>query len=262
MNAHASNQHRVENLSASYDEQVFQDTPDLLYNFSAFSNNLLNLSASLLAILTTLSQQKNPENLPELHQYLLRNIKELHNRGLQSGYSPRMMEKACYALCAAFDEEIMNTEWGQAARWENHSLVAQLFQQRNAGEVFFTLLAQARQNVTDMIDLIELMYFLLRLGFCGRYQNNDKHALAELVDSVYQEICQHRDQAKRPEQSIVCKPWKPLKQPKFWRLLPVILVILILTGIGTHTWIRHINTIYDDDLQWLQRSPSMTIDSP
>ena len=252
------NQTSVLDLTASNDDDDFRDTSSLLHDFSAFNNNLINLSAGLLAILTTLSQQKDPQNLPELHQYLLRNMSELHNRGLQAGYSPRLMEKVCYALCAAFDEEIMNTSWGQAACWENHSLVAQLFQQRNAGEVFFTLLDQARQNIPRMLDFIELIYLLLRLGFCGRYQNTDKHALAELVDSLYQDICQHRTQTEQPSPPVMCKPWQPLKQPRLWRILPLIFILLILAGVATHFWIRHINSVYDDDLQWLQQPPAKT----
>ena len=246
------NQTCVPNLTRSNEDETFRDTRSVLHDFSAFNNSLINLSAGLLAVLTTLSQQQDPQNLPELHQYLLSNMSELHNRGLQAGYSPRLMEKVCYALCAAFDEEIMNTTWGQAACWENHSLVAQLFQQRNAGEVFFTLLDQARQNMPKMLDFIELLYLLLRLGYCGRYQNTDKHALAELINSLYQDICQHRTQTEPPSLPILCKPWQPLKQPKLWRILPLLFILLILAGVATHFWIRHINSIYDDDLQWLQ----------
>ncbi|OED40486.1 hypothetical protein ACH42_16495 [Endozoicomonas sp. (ex Bugula neritina AB1)] len=237
-------------------DEEYRDASTLLKNFSSFENNLINLSANLIAILTTLSQQKNPQNLPELHQYLLRNMSELHNRGLHAGYPPRLMEKVCYVLCAAFDEEIMNTSWGQEACWENHSLVAQLFQQRNAGEVFFTLLEQARQNTTKMLDFIELLYLLLRLGFCGQYQNTDKHGLAELVDSLYQDISQHRAKTEPPPLPVLNRPWQPLKEPKLWHSLPLIALLLILMGIATHFWIVHINSLYDDDLQWLQHPPA------
>ena len=65
------NQPGVLDVTVSNDDEGYRDTSALLHNFSAFSNNLINLSASLLAILTTLSQQKDPQNLPELHQYLV-----------------------------------------------------------------------------------------------------------------------------------------------------------------------------------------------
>ena len=232
-------------------QNQYADTKELLHQFSAAGNQLINLSAELLAILTTLSQQKSSHNLPELHQYLLKCMSQLHNRGLQADYPPRMMEKACYALCAAFDEEIMNTSWGQAAYWENHSLVAQLFKQRNAGEVFFILLEQARQNTRRMIDFIELLYVLLRLGFKGKYMNADGHALAQLSNDLYDDICKYRRHDPAPAMPVSSRPFRYLRQASPLRLIPLILAILLISGVLTHFWIRHANQHYSDSLRFL-----------
>ena len=237
--------------SADKATNYWQDTQSLLHHFQASENQLINLSAELLAILTTLSQQQQNQNLPELHQHLLKSMSKLHNRGLQADYTPRMMEKTCYALCAAFDEEIMNTWWGQEACWENHSLVARLFKQRNAGEVFFILLEQARQNTAKMIDFIELLYLLLRLGFRGRYQNSGGHALTELTNDLYDDIRKYRTESPVSNLQVQCSPWQPLQQPRPIRYLPVILVVLLLSGIASHLWIRHLNNIYSDNLDLL-----------
>ncbi|MET4695647.1 type IVB secretion system protein IcmH/DotU [Endozoicomonas lisbonensis] len=242
--------------NVSSEQSQCADTKDLLTHFSATSNQLINLSAELLAILTTLSQQKNSHNLPELHQYLLKCMSHLHNNGLRSDYSPRLMEKACYALCAAFDEEIMNTSWGQAAYWENHSLVAQLFKQRNAGEVFFILLEQARQNTRRMIDFIELLYVLLRLGFKGRYMNTDGHALAQLCSDLYEDICKYRGESPLPSLPVTTSPFRPLRQASTLRFLPVILAILVTCGVLTHLWIKNANQDYSDSLRLLTVSHS------
>lgn len=237
----------------------WQDTRSLLHHFQASENQLINLSAELLAILTTLSQQQQPGSLPELHQYLLKNMSRLHNRGLQADYPPRMMEKSCYALCAAFDEEIMNTWWGQEAYWENHSLVARLFKQRNAGEVFFILLEQARQNTAKMIDFIELMYLLLRLGFKGRYLDTDGQALTELTNSLYDDVRKYRTESPGftlPEQG---KPWQPLKQPRPLKYLPAIFLTLLLAGVASQAWIRHLNNIYSKNLELLNTPLEQTV---
>ena len=240
--------------SVASEQSQCADTKDLLTHFSATSNPLLNLSAELLSILTTLSQQKSSHNLPELHQYLLKCMSQLHNNGLRADYSPRLMEKACYALCAAFDEEIMNTRWGQAAYWENHSLVAQLFKQRNAGEVFFILLEQACQNTSRMIDFIELLYVLLRLGFKGKYMNTDGHALAQLCSDLYDDICKYRGDNPIPSLPIAASPFRPLRQPPTLRFLPLILAILVVCGVLTHLWIEGANQDYSDSLSLLTAS--------
>ena len=248
--------------SAERATNYWQDAQSLLHHFQASENQLVNLSAELLAILTTLPQQQQIQNLPELHQYLLKSMNKLHNRGLQADYPPRMMEKTCYALCAAFDEEIMNTWWGQEARWENHSLVARLFKQRNAGEVFFILLEQARQNTVKMLDFIELLYLLLRLGFRGRYQHTDGQALAELTNNLYDDIRKYRTVPSfncLPAQS---SPWQPLQQPRPVKHLPVILLVLLLSGIASHLWIKHINNIYSDNLDLLNIPLQKSATSP
>ena len=237
------------------EQNQYEDIKNLLKGFSASGNQLVNLCAELLAILTTLSQQQSSHNLPELHQYLLKCMSQLHNRGLRADYPPRLMEKACYALCAAFDEEIMNTSWGQAAYWENHSLVAQLFKQRNAGEVFFILLEQARQNTSRMIDFIELLYVLLRLGFKGKYMNADGHALAELTNSLYDDICKHRQNDTVHSIPVSNRPWRPLRQTSPLRLIPVLLAILLIAGVLTHFWVKHANQHYSDSLRFLTATP-------
>ncbi|WP_330925363.1 type IVB secretion system protein IcmH/DotU [Candidatus Sororendozoicomonas aggregata] len=233
----------------------YRDIKMLLNDFSASSNPLINLSAELLAILVTLSQQKSPMKLPEFQQYLLNQIKQFHDRGLQVDYSPRVMEKACYALCAAFDEEIMNTAWGQAGCWENHCLVAQLFQQRNAGEVFFTLLHQARKNVSRMVDLVELQYLIIRLGFCGHYHDSSQRELVELMNALYLDISEHRKTVELRPHLVLSKPWKPLKEIRLFRLITVVLIILLAGGVGTHFWISRHNAVYVDQLLPLMSSP-------
>lgn len=220
------------------------DESGLFRNFNISSNTLINLSAELLAILTTLPQQQEVVNLPELHQYLVRSVNELHNRGLHAGYPPRMMEKTCYALCAALDEEVMNTAWGRKGCWENHALVSQLFQQRNAGEVFFVLLERARQNVPKMIDFIELLYLLIRLGFRGRYQNTNEHELARLADNLYKEIREHQKPRKHQAMTMLRASWRPLNVISVRQYLPVVIFILLLSGTITHFCIRYINHTY------------------
>ncbi len=226
-----------------------------LQAFEASDNRLLNLCAEHLALLSTLGQQNNPTNLPELNQYLIHSITELHNRGLQADYSPRIMEKTCYILSAAFDEEIMNTVWGQAACWENHSLVGQLFQQRNAGEVFFLLLDQARQNAGKMIDFMELAYLLLCLGYRGQFKQSNGHVLTELMNRLYRDIRKGKEPLPVSDSKSCDKPtqqpWRPLPQYNHKPYLVIALILMLSCGLGCHLWIKHINSDYSSGLQQL-----------
>ncbi|WP_153301676.1 type IVB secretion system protein IcmH/DotU [Endozoicomonas arenosclerae] len=225
-----------------------RDVMAQLQSFSGSDNRLVNLSAELLAILTTLSMAKSTPNINELYNYLKRSVSEVHSRGLQSEYSPRTMEKLCYLLCAALDEEVMKTWWGQNLCWENHSLVAGMFQQRNAGEVFFILVNQALQEPDKMRDFLEVAYLLMRLGFHGRYLNSDNRELVDLTDILFREIQVHRIDPRIDFPSDRHAAWLPIQQKPVRFILISAFIILLLTGIGSHLWIRHINQLSDDNL--------------
>ncbi|MGI9280817.1 MAG: type IVB secretion system protein IcmH/DotU [Endozoicomonas sp.] len=225
-----------------------RDVMAQLQHFSGSDNRLINLSAELLAILTTLSMAKSTPNINELYNYLKRSVAEVHSRGLQSEYSPRTMEKVCYLLCAALDEEVMKTWWGQNLCWENHSLVAGMYQQRNAGEVFFILVNQALQEADKMRDFLEVAYLLLRLGFNGRYLNNDNRELVDLTDNLFREIQAHRIEPTIDIPSDRHAAWIPIQQKPVRFILISAFIFLLLTGFGSHYWIVHINQLSGDNL--------------
>ncbi len=233
--------------------QTCHDATILLQNFRGTKNPLINLAAELLAILTTLEMAESSPNTAELHGYLKQGITELHSKGLRADYSPRVMEKVCYLLSAALDEEVMRTWWGQNLCWENNSLVAGMFQQRNAGEVFFILVDQARQNLPAMLDFLELAYLLIRLGFNGRFLDKNSRQLVELTGQIYQEVRELRPEARTHNLPMTVNNWVPFKQYRFYRFFLAGLLVLMLSGIGCRYWIRHINNLSDDELVTIQQ---------
>ncbi|MRI33753.1 hypothetical protein EOPP23_12220 [Endozoicomonas sp. OPT23] len=235
------------------------DVTTQLQSFSGSENMLINLAAEVLAILTTMDMAESTPNAPELYSYLKKRITEFHGRGLKADYSTRVMEKACYLLCAALDEEAMRSWWGQNLCWENHSLVAGMFQQRNAGEVFFLLINQARQNTAGMIDFLELAYLLLRMGFHGQYLNGSSRPLVDLTDQLYQEIIEHRQRRNTNNLSTATHQWQPLSQLKLHRWVSGLVVTLLVLAVGCHFWISHTNTLSVDVLEKVLNSANQNI---
>jgi type VI secretion system protein ImpK len=68
------------------------------------------------------------------------------------------------------DEAAALTPWGGSGVWPKFSLLVALHNETWGGEKFFQLLAKLVQTPHQHIDLIELMYFCLMLGFEGRYR--------------------------------------------------------------------------------------------
>lgn|GEM_PF-3168027 len=194
-------------------------TERLIDNLAVYSCPLLNGATELFGILVTLPRQGAPRDIDRFRQRLLDAISAFRQRGLYLEYHPSIIDKSCFVLCAAFDEAILYTSWGERARWENHSLLSSVFSQRNGGEAFFTLLDKASQQPSKLVDFLELQYVLLMLGFKGRYRHEDESALHEIQSKVYTIIRHYRNESvlpvpKTPELIEGKRPWRMLSMPK------------------------------------------------
>ena len=85
-----------------------------------------------------------------------------------------------HARMAAFvDEMVMNSAWPHRLVWMGRSLQLQFFGEHLAGEGFFERLSQIRQSGHTQIDLLEVCYWCLQLGFQGKYRlQGEEHLLA------------------------------------------------------------------------------------
>ncbi|MBE8168240.1 MAG: DotU family type IV/VI secretion system protein [Shewanella sp.] len=203
----------------------------LIESLAIYGSPLLNAATELLGILVTISRQGSPLDIDRFRQSLIKAISAFRQKGVHLDYHPSIIEKSCFVICAAFDEAILYTSWGEKARWENHSLLSKTFSERNGGEVFFQLLDKASEQPAKLVDFIELQYVLLMLGFKGRYRHKEQTNLHEIKSDVY-EILRHY----RPE-SVLPTPKTPIlpieKEPwRMWsmRKLAALAGLLIVSG--------------------------------
>ena len=173
-------------------------TERLIENLAIYGSPLMNAATELLGILVTIKRQGAPRDINRFRQKLLYAIDAFRLRGLHLDYHPSMIEKSCFVLCAAFDEAVLYTAWGERARWENHSLLSSVFSQRDGGEAFFVLLNKASQQPNKLVDFIELQYVLLALGFKGRFRHKDESQLHDITASAYGLIRHYRNESPFP----------------------------------------------------------------
>jgi len=97
---------------------------------------------------------------------------------------------ARYALCASLDEAVLSTPWGAQSEWAQQTLLVALHREAWGGEKFFEMLDKISEEPARHIDLMELLYLCLALGFAGKYQVVDRgHAkLAEVQQNLYRKI--------------------------------------------------------------------------
>ena len=75
---------------------------------------------------------------------------------------------ASYFLCSLIDETVLNTPWGNQSNWGHHSLLIQFHNEAWGGERFFQILDRLKQQPAQGLNLLELAYLCLSLGFEGK----------------------------------------------------------------------------------------------
>jgi type VI secretion system protein ImpK len=129
----------------------------------AAANPLLNLIPPLRASAT----HPNPVGLRDS---LAQGVRRFEAQARAAGIGSDTVIAARYALCTLIDETANSTPWGASGAWAQHGLLALFHGEVEGGEKFFQVLARLAENPQANIDLIELMYVCLQLGFEGRYR--------------------------------------------------------------------------------------------
>lgn len=129
----------------------------------AAANPLLNVVPQLRAS----AQYPNPA---ALRDSLAQGMRQFEARARAAGIPTEKIIAARYALCTLIDETAGSTPWGASGEWAQHGLLVLFHGETSGGEKFFQLLAKLAENPQANLDLLELMYVCLQLGFEGRYR--------------------------------------------------------------------------------------------
>ncbi|MDI3383523.1 type VI secretion system protein TssL, long form [Xenophilus aerolatus] len=138
-------------------------------------NPLLEAAQPLLRALADMSPTLDSEGVEPLRRLLEREVLTFQALCSDAAIRHEHVVAASYALCTALDEAANSTEWGgtkaegQAGVWASQQLAAQFHGDIKGGDKFFLLVGRLAASPQEHIDLLELMYYVLGLGFRGRY---------------------------------------------------------------------------------------------
>jgi type VI secretion system protein ImpK len=139
-------------------------------DFSAGPNPLVANAFSLLSVVPKLKNLPFHHAADELQEQLIDGVRRFENRSLHQGCPQEQVKIASYFLCALIDETVLNTPWGNQSNWGHNSLLIQFHNEAWGGERFFEILERLKQNPAQSLNLIELAYLCLSLGFKGKYR--------------------------------------------------------------------------------------------
>ncbi|MCE0557528.1 type IVB secretion system protein IcmH/DotU [Motilimonas sp. E26] len=214
---------------------------EFLRHFDKSENQLLNISSELLGLVLKLSQLPAPDNIAEFRRHLIEQINELKQRGAQLTYPVAVIDKLCFLFAVVLDEFIQYSPWGEESKWENKTLLSELFGMRNGGELFYSVADKALRQPSKLIDLIEIIYLFLSIGFKGQYRDANADQLAIFMHEIELQMHQHR-----PVTGLRCqlnatlpKVRNPSRRKRYF-LTTLFFSGLIITSIGlAHFWYKN-----------------------
>ena len=133
-------------------------------------NSLEHAASRLIPLLITIKNTTSHPDPEQLRGKLIQELDEFKSRARKILGDQKKVTQASYVMCTALDEAVMNTPWGHDANWAQHNLLSTFHNEVAGGERFFALLKSLARNAKENIDLLELMYVCLSLGYEGSFR--------------------------------------------------------------------------------------------
>jgi type VI secretion system protein ImpK len=198
-----------------------------LTDFIAGSRNpILQSAAPLLSLASRLGVAVPQASIATLRQQAVHEVRGFEERLRQGGVVHEDALVARYALCTFVDSAVLNTPWGAQGDWAAQSLLVIFHKEVSGGEKFFEILDRISSDASRYLDLLELLYVCLALGYEGKYRQDPNGAarLAELQHGLYRLIRdrrQIRDEELSPQWKGIEDRRNPIMRYVPWWLVAV-----------------------------------------
>ncbi|WP_043319681.1 type IVB secretion system protein IcmH/DotU [Microbulbifer sp. HZ11] len=206
-------------------------------------NPLISAASKLLGAIIRLRTTMNHNNVPDLHKRLTREIQSFEREAKQLSLPQETVLTARYLLCTVVDEVVLTTPWGTASGWSQHSLLSLFHKETFGGEKCFLILQRTLETPGSHIELLELFYLCLSLGFQGKYRLAPRgyEQLDQIRDNLYRTIESHRPPMERdlsPRwQGCVERKTRLIQYVPLWVIASVVLGALAVTFSGYRWWL-------------------------
>ncbi|NDL64388.1 type IVB secretion system protein IcmH/DotU [Acerihabitans arboris] len=189
---------------------------------AAQPNQLLAAACPLLNAVAHFRLAPPPADAGALRLQMINEVRRFEQVCREDGQDYNVVIGARYCLCTSLDEAVALTDWGKSSIWAGNGLLVAFHNETNGGEKFFQLMATLLQQPQAHIDLLEVIYFCLLLGFGGRYRvmENGIYRLEILTQRLAQQIrgargdyarslggpCPRRSAPRRPSRARLALP--------------------------------------------------------
>lgn len=171
-------------------EPVAVEDADISELLGRSVNPLVQAATPLLLLAVQLRHSAQLPDVARLREQVMAQIRRFEQRARDGGAPVEAVTAARYVLCALLDEAVLNAPWGERSGWSQKTLLVVFHSESYGGAKFFQILERLCADVPRHLDLIELMYLCLALGFVGRYQieAGGLAKLGEIQDDLFRRI--------------------------------------------------------------------------
>lgn len=197
-----------------------------LQAMQAARNPLLHAASQLIRAFAEIPDTMDREMVPILHDIVTKELKDFQTLTERANIKREHIVATHYCLCTAIDEGVHLHDWGQGW-WTTNSLLVKHHQDNQGGERFFQLLGRLVENPAENLDVINVLYILLSVGFEGRYrkmQDGDRQ-LHAIRKRLYDLLLQHHG----PVPEALSPHWMPAPPGRFppLRVIPVWITVAL-----------------------------------
>ena len=131
----------------------------------------------------------NLQSVPSAESFRA-NAKELIRMATQDaagrGYTGEDVKVAAFAVVAFLDESVLTSKNAVFSTWSRLTLQEELFGEHMAGETFFRYvqLLLSRRDSAETVDVLEVYYLCMLLGYRGRYGSSGEGELRAIMESI------------------------------------------------------------------------------
>jgi len=154
-------------------------------------NKLSDLCSDCFMLILQLRATNDYGNSNILRDRVLELLDNFERQALTEGIEQSKIQSAKFAIVAFIDETILGSNWEGKEEWLTNPLQLKLFNSFNAGEEYFTRLKELRQRQRENIDVLEVYYLCLALGYRGKYQLEAPEQVRLIIDDLNQTLNQY-----------------------------------------------------------------------
>ncbi|KPL48866.1 membrane protein [Xanthomonas axonopodis] len=157
-------------------------------------NAVVRAATPLLLLAVQLRHSTQTPDIGTLRENCSTRLQRFEQELRQQGIDDKTGIAARYGLCTLLDEAVLAAPWGEGSGWSQRTLLVTFHGETYGGAKVFDLLDRLARDPARHLDLLELLYLALALGFGGRYrvEQGGRARLADRQAELYQLIQRQR----------------------------------------------------------------------